>query len=165
MKTVADLIDRNDAYYPRAEAFVMEDKRVTYGDFASRSRKLADALYRLGMCSQERIGILSSNNIEYFEIYGACEMAGYIAALYNFRSAPPEIAYLFKDSAPRVVIFEIQFTEAIERLHTQFKSIDHWICIGNTAPDWAQTYETLLESGESKGPPIRPKAQDYAYLF
>jgi len=165
MKTMADLIDRNAAYFPGADAFVLEDRRLSYGQYADRSRRLAASLYALGLRQQDRLGILSTNNIEYFEAYSACELSGYIAAVFNFRCAAPELAHLLKDSAPSVVIFESAFAGLIDGLRERFKDIQHWICIGNDVPSWALAYEALIQRGNPSSAPIRARPEDIAYLF
>lgn len=167
MKTVADLIDRNAAYYPDRDAFIFASRRLNFRQYAARSRQLASALYRLGVHRQDRVGILSTNNLEYFETYGACELAGFIVALYNFRCAAPEIAYLIQDSSPRVVIFERAFMPLIDTIRALCADV-RWICIDTETqqlPDWAIAYEALVATGDEQGSPLRARPEDIAYLF
>ena len=164
MKTVADLIDRNAGWFPGNEAFVMEEHRVTYAEYAERCRRLGSSLYRRGLLRQERVGVLSTNSIEYFEIYGACELSGYIAAVYNFRCAPPELAYLLKDSAPLIVFFASEFAGVIDAIRGDFPHIS-WVCIDGEGPEWSETYAELVASGDASGAPIRPREEEIAALF
>ncbi len=165
MKTVGELIERNAHFYPDVEAYVMEGRRLTYSQYAERVRRLASALYRLGVRRQDRVGILSTNNIEYFELYGACEWAGSIIALYNFRLAAPEVAWLLQDSAPKVMVFEAQYAAMIDGLRGQFPGIEHYICIGGDAPAWARSYDSVIAEGDAAGSPERAQPDDYCYLY
>lgn len=165
MRTYGDLIDRNASHYPNLDAYVMGDRRFTWCEYAERVRRLSSSLERLGINHQDRIGILSTNNIEYFELYGVCEWAGYIAALYNFRLAPPEIAWLLQDSAPRVVVFESAYTAVIDDLRHQFPAISLYICIDGDTPDWAIAYDTLIEDGDPAGGHTRAGPEDEVYLY
>jgi len=165
MKTIGELIERNAHHYPDVDAYVQDDRRVSYRQYAERVRRLASSLERLGLKRQDRVGILSTNNIEYFETYGACEWAGFIIGLYNFRLAPPEIGWLLQDSAPAVVFFEAQYAEAIGGLRSQFPGIRHWVCIGGPAPEWAIAYETLIETGSEQGASFRARPEDEVYLY
>ena len=164
MKTVADLIERNEFCYPDRDAIVHGTRRVTYAQYARRSRQLGSALHRIGVRQQDRVGIFSTNNIEYFEAYGACEWSGFILALYNFRSAAPEVVHLLTDSAPSVVLFEAGFTELIDGVRNRFPDIT-WVCVGGDAPDWALAYEALIRKGDPAGPPFRATPEHYVYLF
>jgi acyl-CoA synthetase (AMP-forming)/AMP-acid ligase II len=166
MKTIADLIDRNAVNFPRAEAFVCDERRQTYREYAERARCLAHALYVWGVRHQDRVGVLATNNIEYYEIYGACELSGFIAALYNFRSAKREVEYLLQDSQPKVVFFEHQFLEMIDSLRARFVGVERWVCLGGAASEWAEDYESTVASGNAAGEmSVRAEATDIAYLY
>ena len=56
---------------------------------------------------------------EYLDVYGAGEVAGYIIAPVNFRLAPPEIRYILTSAAPKVLVFEQQYSAVIEQLRAQ----------------------------------------------
>jgi acyl-CoA synthetase (AMP-forming)/AMP-acid ligase II len=164
MDTIGGLLERNARYYPEKEAFVCGERRLTHRQLHERALRLASGLYRLGMRRQDRVAILSMNCLEYFETEAAAEVAGYIAALINFRLAPPEIAYILKDIAPRVLVFEEQYRELVGALRSQLPGIEHYVCIG-TAPDWAGSLEQLVQSGDAAGPPLRAEPDDYVYLY
>jgi len=165
MKTIGELIERNERCYPEVDAYVMDGRRLNYRQYAERVRRLGSALYRTGLRRQDRAAVFSTNNIEYFELYGACEWSGYILALYNFRLAAPEVAWLLQDAAPRVVFFEAQFAPLFEGLRARHPQVEHYVCIGGPAPSWAIDYEGFLASGEAAGPPIRARAEDYCHLY
>lgn len=164
MKTYAELIERNAEYFPRAEAFVSGHRRMTYSEYAERCRQLGSSLYKHGLARQERVGILSTNCIEYFEIYGACELTSYIAAAYNFRCAAPEFVHLLKESAPRYVFFASEFIDVVETVRHDFPELG-WICIDGCEFDWAISYERFLAEGDVAGAPLRPDEEEYAALF
>ena len=165
MKTIGELIERNERNYPDVDAYVMDGQRLTYRQYADRVRRLASSLEKLGLRRQDRAGILSANSIEYFELYGACEWAGYIAALYNFRLATPEVAWLLQDSGPKAVFFEAQYAAVFDSLRSQFPDIAHYICIGGTAPEWALSYESLIEQGDPSGASFRSRPDDFVHLY
>jgi acyl-CoA synthetase (AMP-forming)/AMP-acid ligase II len=117
MRTVRELIERNARYFPNREAFVCGDRRLTHAGLAQRALRLADGLYGLGLRRQDRLAILAMNCPEFYETYGAAEVAGYIAAPINYRLAPAEIAYMLRDSGAKILIFEAQYAAAVVPLH------------------------------------------------
>lgn len=168
MTTIGALIERNASHHPAVDAFVEGDRRLTYRQFGERVSRLADGLYRLGLRRQERVAILSMNRIEYFELYGAAEWAGYIATMVNYRLAVPEMAEVLKDAAPRILAFEAQYAGIVERLRPLLPDIAVYIRIGegsDQAQDWALDYEGVLDSGSHAGPPIRSRPEDICCLF
>lgn len=164
MLTIGELIERNAQYYSDVEAYVYGDRRITYAQYAERTRQLASGLYDLGLRRQERVAILAMNCPEYFEVYGAAEWAGYIAALINFRLALPEMVQVIADAEPEVFIFEAQYAEMASQIREQLKGIGHFICIGGGS-EWAHDYEQLVGAGSPLGPPIRSRPEDYCHLF
>jgi acyl-CoA synthetase (AMP-forming)/AMP-acid ligase II len=164
MRTIGELIERNEKMYPDREALVCGDRRITYGELASRARRLADGLHRLGMRRQDRVAILAMNCPEYMELFAAGDWAGYIVATVNFRLAAPEIEWLVNDSSPRVLVFEAQYAGLVDELRPRLKSVAAFVCIGGPAPDWAQAFETVVASGVAAGPPFRSQPEDFGPL-
>ena len=91
LRTLRDLVERNAELHADTEYFVFGERRVTYREFATRARRLANALRAGGLRPQDRVGILAMNCAEYLEVYGVGEVAPFIVAPVNFRLAAPEI--------------------------------------------------------------------------
>ncbi|NQE47238.1 class I adenylate-forming enzyme family protein [Herbaspirillum rubrisubalbicans] len=164
MKTLGEIIERNARFYPDKEALVDDRRRVTYAQLLKRAKRLSSTFYANGLRRQDRVAILSMNCVEYYEAYRACELAGYILATVNFRLVAREIAWILKDAAPRVLIFEAQYTTLVEELRATLPDVELFICIG-AAPAWAMSFEDAMAAGSAEGPSQRATPQDYAYLL
>jgi len=165
MNTVGELLERNARHYPDLDAYVIESQRVTWRQYMERVRRVSSAIRRAGLRRQDRIGILSNNTMEFAELFGACEWAGFILALYNFRLAAPEVAWLLEDSAPSLLFFEAQFVDAVDANRARVASINRYVCIGAPVPDWAQSYEQFVSDGGPSDAVPRSRASDLVYLF
>ena len=165
MRTVRELIQRNADYFPDREAHVCGDRRLTFAQFADRTFRLAGGLYSLGLRRQDRVAILSLNRLEYYECYGAAEVGGFILAPVNFRLAPAEVAYMLRDSAARILVFEAQYASVVDELRPELRNVERYICIGEGCPDWAVPFESVVAEGSAQGPPIRVRPEDYVYLW
>jgi acyl-CoA synthetase (AMP-forming)/AMP-acid ligase II len=159
---VGDVIERNARLFPAKTAVVFEGKRPTFAQFATRVRKLANALAAGGLKRGMRLAILAQNRIEYFETVGTAEMAGFIAVTLNWRLAPAELAPIVEDCTPTVLIFEERFAAQAETLRQS--GIERFIVIG-AANEWAEAYEAVLASGADAPPPFRPEPADTVYLI
>src|SRR5439155_25236455 len=133
-------------------------------ELVTRATRLADGLHKLGLQRQDRVAILSMNCPEYMELLSAGDIAGYIVATVNFRLAAPEVQWLLGDCTPRVLVFEAQYAELVDGLRAKLPGIQSYICIGGTAPSWAQSFEAVIESGTPEGPPFRSQAEDFGPL-
>ncbi len=163
MTTLGHIIERNERLHPLRPALAFGEQRWTHRDYAQQARRLASALYLRGLRRQERVAVLSMNGPEYAACYAAAEWAGYAIGTVNFRLAPAEIAWILKDTAPTILIFEAQYAEVVNGLRAQLESVRHYVCIGE-APSWAESFTDLLASGDDAGPPFRARPDDLLYL-
>ncbi len=161
--TVGDVIERNARLFPSKTAVVFEGKRPTFAEFATRVRKLSNALCDGGLKRGMRFAILAQNCLEYFEAVGTAETTGFIAVTLNWRLAPAELAPIVEDCTPTVLIFEERFRAQAETLRSQ-ACIERFIVIG-AATDWAESYEAVLASGADVPPRFRPEPADTVYLI
>ncbi len=162
METLAEIWVRNARYRPDRLALVFEDRRTTHGALYERALKLANALARLGVRKHDRVAMYAMNRHEWFELYGACHLASFIAATVNFRLAAPEIAFILQDSSPRVLVFEAQYAGVVDSLRAALPAGTVLVCIGE-APDWALGFDDVLGSG-SMEQPAAPGPDDYGSL-
>ena len=162
MRTIGELLERNARFYPDQEALVFEGQRRNYRQLVERTKRLADGLHRVGLARQDRVAILAMNCIEYMELLCAGDWAGFIVTTLNFRLAVPEIEWILRDAAPRVLVFEAQYADVVAQLRGKVPGLETCICIGGGAPAWAIEFEAMLNagspecSGQCAGSPRKP---------
>ena len=164
MKTLGELLERNARLFPDQQAVVFDEVRITYRQLLERARRLSSGLHQRGMRHQDRVAILAMNCNEYFDVYAACHVSGFICATVNFRLAGAEIAFILQDSAPRALVFEAQYSDTIAALRDSLPSIEHYLCIGE-CPDWAEPYDALLAAGDPAGAPMQAQPDDVVHLI
>ena len=98
--TCGDLIKRGRLLYGEQTALIYEGRRFTFAEQSSRMYRLANALLAKGLKRQERVAILARNCSEYIELFGACEVAGFVTINLNSRLAERELAAICQDSQP-----------------------------------------------------------------
>lgn len=160
-----DVVERNARLHGDGLHLLFGEQRSTFAQFAARALRLTGALHAVGLRAQDRISILAMNCPEYLEVYGVSEVAPYILAPINYRLAPPEIAYIVRDAAPRVLLFEPQYESVVAALRGQLPSVEHYIYLGRSAPEWASDYEAFLMTGSPEGAPLRPCPADVTAIM
>jgi acyl-CoA synthetase (AMP-forming)/AMP-acid ligase II len=166
LQTMADLVDRNARLHAADLHLIFGAHRSSFATFARRARHLASALYAIGLRHQDRVSILAMNCPEYLDVYGACEVAPFIINPVNYRLAPPEMAWIVRDAAPKVLIIEQQYVPIVDGLRREIPSVEHFLVIGGDVPPWASAFEAALESGSPEGAPLRPRLDDvHAILY
>jgi fatty-acyl-CoA synthase len=84
--------------------------------FNERVNRTAHALAALGVVRGERVAALLLNSSEFLEIFFACGKTGAILVPVNFRLAAPELIYILKDSAPRVLVYSSDFAVKVQAI-------------------------------------------------
>jgi acyl-CoA synthetase (AMP-forming)/AMP-acid ligase II len=163
--TLGDFLRNNAAKFPDEVAFRFEGDTVTFAQHHDRANRLAHSLWHRGLRKQDRLSILSQNNLEFMECYAACELAGFIAATVNWRLTAAEMAWIIGDSTPRVLVFEAQYAQVVDTIRAQLPSVELFLCIGGTAPDWAEPYAAFRDAGSPEGAPARPNPDEIMHLI
>jgi fatty-acyl-CoA synthase len=83
---------------PDVEAIVDGRRRLTYAQLAEHARRAAGLLHELGVARHDRVATLTSNCVEFMELFYATAEIGAILVPLNFRLAAPELDYQIRDS-------------------------------------------------------------------
>ncbi len=165
---IGEMIPRNGVLRRDLPAIIHDGGQLSFGQYAERSYRLANALTGAGAAHQDRISILARNCVEYLEVCGAGETTGLVVHPINFRLTAPEIAYLLNDAEPSVVFYEAEFETVIAANREGQDGILRYVRIGGDGaglPEWAVDYETFLNAGTPERVDMRPSSDDTAYLF
>src|SRR5512145_1222753 len=98
MLNLSVLLEESARRYPRHEAFVFNETRLTYAQVNGAANQVANALQRLGIQQGDKVA-LSCPNLPYFPIvyYGILK-AGAVVVPLNVLLKRREIAYHLGDS-------------------------------------------------------------------
>ncbi len=128
--TLCDVIERNARLYPNRVAFVFEKERITHADYFARVERVALGLVRVGVAPSDRIAVLSQNNLEFVDLYGAAARLGAILVPVNWRLSADEIAYIVADVAPKIVIADASIQPALQSAQQTLPMVERWYRIG-----------------------------------
>lgn len=127
--------------------------RTTYAEAELRSRKLAQALARLGCEPGDRVGTLAWNGYRHFEIYYGSSGSRLVCHTINPRLFPEQIAWIVNDAADRVLCFDLSFLPLVEKIAPELTTIAHYVLMTDRAHMPASTtlpgllcYEELVEA-------------------
>jgi acyl-CoA synthetase (AMP-forming)/AMP-acid ligase II len=162
--TCGDLIKRGRMLYGRQTALIYEDKRFSFSEQAERMFRLANTLLGKGITKQQRVAVLARNCSEYVEIFGACEVAGFVAINLNSRLSEAELGAICQDCQPSVLIHAKDFAAQARALAAEVSSIRVRIGIDSEDADVLH-YEHVIAEASGDEPATRPSAADIAYLM
>ena len=159
---VAALLARAGRYRPLHTAIVFGGKRISYGEFAERTARLAGGLQDLGLTSGDRVLFAMPNCPELLECLLGSMHAGMIAVPINQHLHPKEMAHIANDCNASAIVVASDSSDVIGLLGESRQS-RHIIAVGdrnNAVPD----YESLL-AGNRVVPVCQVAGSEPAWLF
>lgn len=101
--------------------------RTSWAGIARDARRLAQALEARGLTKGDRVATLAMNHDRHLTAwYGAIGMGGVIHTI-NPRLFDEQIVYIANHAEDRVLFYDKAFAPIVERLKTEFTSIEHYI--------------------------------------
>jgi acyl-CoA synthetase (AMP-forming)/AMP-acid ligase II len=97
-------------------AVVDGDRRRTYEEVAEEASRVAAYLRMQGARPGDRCAILGENSLEYLVSYFAAAACDVVLVPLNVRLSPAELAFICKDSEPRVLIADPVFRRKVAAL-------------------------------------------------
>lgn len=104
--------------------------RYTYRDAASRARRLANALTRLGVAHGGRVATLAWNNHRHLEAYFAVSGSGAVLHTCNPRLHPEQLAYILNHAEDEVLLFDATFLPLVEAGVGHRPALRHYVVLG-----------------------------------
>ena len=142
--------------YPNELALISENRSFTWSQMIDRVARLAGALRKLGLQTENRVAMLSLNSDRYAEYYYGTFWAGANVVPMNIRWSIPEHIYSIKDSESRFLIVDDNFSDAGAEVARQCPSVEFVIYAGDgETPDDMLNYEELIADAK----PIRDAAR------
>lgn len=129
--------------FPKKIGIVSGDRQFTYREFGERAERLTSALCRAGVQPRDRVAYLSFNNHQLLEGYYGVPQAHAIAMPLNVRLSPPEFVAILNHSGARVLFYEIDFMELVEKLKAACPGIAKFIALNDE-------YEEFIARGTSE---------------
>ncbi len=127
------------------------DRQFTYAEFNQRANCFASFLVQeLGVNQGDRVAILAGNSSDYYEILFACGKMGAILTTLNWRLTPPELEYILNDCSPRLLIYEPEFAETVDKLRSLIEC-EFYLVMADEASEGEWTYEDALAAGSPVG--------------
>lgn len=164
MYTLGDIPRKGAEQFPRNEAVVFEETRLTYRALNDRVNRLAHALTDLGFRRGDRLTVLAENSHKYLEVYFAAGKLGMSVTPLNFRLSDPEIAHIVNDSGSVVCMAGDGYEERSKRLTADLSRIRTRISLDN-AYDGFLAYEDLIEASAGHEPGLEVDENELAILM
>jgi len=140
-----DFLSIANAICPHRDCVVFEGKRWTYAQANERVCRLTNALAKLGVKKDDRIGILQVNCNQYVESYFAAAKVGAIFVPLNFRAKADELTYMIGNAEAKILLAGTRYFDMVNAMMPQLPTLKHCISI-DTKIEGMSYYEDLIDS-------------------
>ncbi|MDH5534889.1 MAG: AMP-binding protein, partial [Betaproteobacteria bacterium] len=143
--------------FPDKVAVIHGDRRITYGAFYERARRLASALVRSGISAGDTVAVMAPNIPALLEAHYGVAMAGAVLNAINIRLDAPAVHFMLAHAQARVLIVDRDYAavarEALHGLDHGPRVIDIVDALAtnghrDTVPAGETEYETFLCEGD-----------------
>ncbi len=131
-------------------------REFSYAALDERAARLANWLQKQGVVKGDRVVIQALNCPEFMELQFACSKIGAVALPVNWRLTVPELEYIFNNSTPKVLAYDVIFRDAALELKKRC-DVSHLLEINVDDP--SNAYEQALAES-SPEPVIEPLTLD-----
>jgi fatty-acyl-CoA synthase len=128
-------------------------ERVTYGEWAQRTRRLAGAFDALGISADGRVATFAWNTARHLELYFAAPCSGRVLHTLNIRLFPEQLTYIANHAEDEVVFVDRSLLGLLWPLVGSFETVKHYVVMDDgkgDIPDDPRVlrYEDLLAGSE-----------------
>jgi len=131
--TIASIMRYGTSIYGDREVVTCTEdatRRGTYAESGRRAARLANALRRLGVDADQRVGTFMWNNAEHLEAYLAVPSMGAVLHTLNIRLAPAEVGYVATHAEDYAVIVDACLVPRFAEILPQAPTVRHVIVSG-----------------------------------
>jgi fatty-acyl-CoA synthase len=127
-------------------------ERVTYGEWAERTRRLGSVLDALGVTDAGRVATFGWNTARHLELYFAAPCTGRVLHTLNIRLSAEQLVYIVNHAADEVIFVDRSLTPLLFPLVERFRTVKHIVVM-----DDGKGETPLLDGG--------PMLHDYERLL
>lgn len=127
-------------------------RRSTYRELGQQVAQLANALRRLGITGDQRVGTFMWNNAEHLAAYLAIPSMGAVLHTLNIRLFPEQIAYVANEAEDAVVLVDTSLTKLLAPVLPSLETVHTVILVGDgdTGP-LEESGKTVLRYADAIG--------------
>src|ERR1700728_2789126 len=105
-------------------------RQITYAELGQQAAQLANALRRLGVTGDQRVGTFMWNNAEHLTAYLAVPSMGAVLHTLNIRLFPEQIAYVANEAEDQLVLVDASLVKLLGPVLGNLETVHTVIVVG-----------------------------------
>jgi len=166
---LADLWEKIVDAVPQREAFVADDRRLTFAQADERATRLAHALAARGVAPGDHVALYLYNGTEYLEAMFAAFKIRAVPVNVNYRYVEDELRYLLDDSNAKAVIFHREFAPKLAAIRADLPTLGAYLAVDDDSAadlgplDGVDYEQTLADASPTRD--FKPRSADDHYIL
>jgi acyl-CoA synthetase (AMP-forming)/AMP-acid ligase II len=170
---IPEILARNARMYGDEVALIerepAKEKRVaiTWKEFDDMANRVANALIAKGIKKGDKVIHLMMNCLEWLPAYFGILRTGAWAVPLNFRFTADDIRYCAEIAEAEAMIFGEEFVDRVNTIKGDLPTIKDYVFVGpgDLKPDYAESFDSFLETGSTASLDIPIGLLDEAALY
>lgn len=158
------MLEETAGHYAGKTAIVLNDRRLSYAELDEASNKVANALMELGIGKGDRVAMLLANSPEFLIIYFGVVKTGAIVSPLDVKYTVHELASLFNNFQPKVLVTESPSLEPLVPALPRFESVKHVIDLSSKYEGQFLSYKEIMATGSARRIEVELEPEDVAYI-
>lgn len=158
------MLERTAVQFAGKTAIVMGERRVSYAELEEASNRVANALIKMGIKKGDRVATIQANSPEFVTVFFGIMKAGGIAVLLDSRYIIEELANLFNDCQPKVLVAKSHALETIIPALPRFNYIKNVIDVDSKYTGQFPSYQEIIETNPAQRGNIALTPDDTAVI-
>ena len=146
---LSDALARAARECPDDNAVVFGDRRLTWTQWHERVQQLTGAFAAAGIRRGDRVAVIDRNHVAVLDVILAAGALGAATVVPNWRLQDEELAYILRDSSPRIVILGEGFAEREGTIRGASPSIERIVHLDDEYESWIAASEGIGASSEA----------------
>lgn len=167
--TIGETLEWSARNFPYKTALVYKygkkSHRWTYTELDRKANQFAQALLRLGVEKGDVVSSFLYNTSEFVVALFAVAKIGAIFNPVNYRLAAHELQYILQDGKAKVLLYEQQGSDVVDRARELGNPVEHYIYVDEALPEGALDFYALLEAEEQVRPEVAVSENDYCIMM
>ena len=154
------ILENSVKQYATKTALVLGEHRVSYTELDESSNRVANALIKTGVRKGDPVAMILTNSPEFAAVYFGIIKAGGIAVPLDPRYKADELASIFDNCKPKVLVAESPFLESLLPALPRFGSIEHVIDMGSDSGGQFLSYQEIMATSSAERVKVKLSPDD-----
>src|SRR5664279_140683 len=131
--TITAILEHGTRVFRRSECLTWQGdstRRATFADVGANTKRLANALTKLGVVAGDRVATFCWNHQEHLESYYAVPCMGAVLHTLNIRLPAAQVAHIVNHAEDKIVIVDGSLIPALAAIVGDLKTVQVYIVVG-----------------------------------